>query len=372
MTASRPHEVRGRHDLIVLGGGIIGTMTALFALQRHPGWRVLVIDRSLIGTGASMYSAYMDFPFGPSAEKRAMAERSALLYERLRAQMALPIRDLAMLGICSPEKLETVCKGLVGAPRGEPWTDRSKKMLSEAIPGFVAPSGTVAIPGLRAALCTDRALPETIAAELTMDGRGTCLEGVEVTSVAPGRDGLEVKTRDDRSFETPRVAVCLGPWLPGALQRLTRATAPVRVKKVVSLHVPIAPPEDAPLVYLFDDEAFLLPQPEQRRWLFSFRSEEWDCEPEVSKLHISALDWDRATTILGRYLPTSVGLELGGRVFCDAYTATGEPFIQPLQDLPGCVVAGGGSGSGFRLAPAIAERAVGLLSEDGARPKGTP
>jgi glycine/D-amino acid oxidase-like deaminating enzyme len=373
MSASENDPSSSSHDLIVVGSGIVGAMTALFALQRHPTWRVLVVDRSMIGCGSTMYSAYMDFPYGPGPDKRAMAERSAQLYQQLRAQRSLAIRDLAMIGICAPERLEAVSHGLVGSPPGQPWSEANRAMLKRAIVGFTPPVGTVGITGLQAAVCTDQMLPETILRGLAADGRCMCLEGVEVSNVTrgAGQAGLEVRTRDGRRFDAARVALCLGPWLPGALQGIARATVPVRVKKVVALHIPIAPPLDAPLIYLFDDEAFLLPQPEKCRWLFSFRSEEWDCLPEVSSLQISTSDWARATSILRRYLPTGAGLELGGRVFCDAYTATGEPLVQLLPELPGCVVAGAGSGSGFRLAPAIAERAVALLSE-GVQLKGTP
>jgi len=49
-------------------------------------------------------------------------------------------------------------------------------------------------------------------------------------------------------------------------------------------------------------------------------------------------------------------------VFCDAYTPTGEPLVERVPEAP-IVLAGAGSGAGFRLSPGLAHEALRLLTD---------
>lgn len=58
---------------------------------------------------------------------------------------------------------------------------------------------------------------------------------------------------------------------------------------------------------------------------------------------------------------------VGDRAFCDGYLPARLPRVAEDPARPGVLLAGGGSGSGFRLAPALAELVVAGLdrfSED--------
>jgi glycine/D-amino acid oxidase-like deaminating enzyme len=68
-----------------------------------------------------------------------------------------------------------------------------------------------------------------------------------------------------------------------------------------------------------------------------------------------------ARDCLRRWAPALAGACTGGRVFCDAYSPDGEPVVCALADTGRIVFAGAASGSGYRLAPAIATQAVDLL-----------
>jgi glycine/D-amino acid oxidase-like deaminating enzyme len=354
---------RSTWDLAVIGGGIVGVMTALMARRRHPEWRIVVVDRSLLGAGATLYSAFMEFPYGATPGKRDMAARSARLYAELgRDIQGLPLSPVALLGICSRETVDEVQRCLVGG---------SGAAISPVEQGAIpAPSwlrtrpGDLRIEGLRASRCTDgSSLVSRIADALFTNEAAACLEGVEVTAIEPTGDALELRRRDGRTLSAARVAVCIGPWIASRTPLLAGRTFQrvVRTKKVVSLHLPITPQEGSPLIYAFDHEAFFLPQAEHRRWLFSFRADEWDCAPEVSALSIEARDWAIARRILDELVGDPRANDLGGRVFCDAYTADGEPLVARVDGLPSTVVVTGSSGSGFRLAPAMAERAIATL-----------
>jgi len=64
---------------------------------------------------------------------------------------------------------------------------------------------------------------------------------------------------------------------------------------------------------------------------------------------------------LERYLPELADAASSGRVFCDAYSPTGEPCVRTLDQAGRIVFAGAANGSGYRLAPAIASEAADLL-----------
>lgn len=50
-------QFHARPDLVVIGGGIVGLFTALFHKRKHPGHRVLVVERGAFPSGASVKNA---------------------------------------------------------------------------------------------------------------------------------------------------------------------------------------------------------------------------------------------------------------------------------------------------------------------------
>jgi glycine/D-amino acid oxidase-like deaminating enzyme len=356
-----------RYDLVIIGGGIAGTMTAVLARRRHPELDLLVVDRSVPGLGATAYSACLDLPFGHTDAIRALTARSQALHRELRAAIpALPIVDLPLVGVCAAGGLDLARARLTEpAPRlRDPRRGGGAGPAIDAAPdGFAVPADHAVLDGLRATRWTGPVLDALVAALAAPAGaaRADVLEGAEVVRIAASAGRYRLDVHDGRTIDAARVALCVGPWLGGALAALTGQRAEVRTKKVVSLIVPGQPAPGAPVIYLFEHEAFLLPQRERRRWLFSFRSEEWDVAPAPGALRLTADDLARATRILALHFPAGVAGPLGARVFCDAYTASRDPMIAAVPDHPGVAVIGGAGGSGVRLAPAMAERGLELL-----------
>lgn len=352
-------ELNRPFDLAVVGAGMIGATAAALARLHHPALRVLVLEQSLAGGGASRYSAGLDVPWARDPARRRLVAESAALWPRLRRAARLPIHPLSCFAVEPEGEVDAVREGFGGAAR--PATADECAALAAALPAVaLGPERRVlSVAGAR------RGIAGGVAVRLARAAArwpGSALwEGARVEAVEPGDDGYRLALADGRRVRARRVLAATGPWLDGPGAEVARA-AGVRVKKVAALHLDAPPPPGAPAVLFNADDAFLLPLPERRQWLFSFTAQGWDCPPDPGRLHLDAADRARALELLARNAPALAGRAGGARVFCDAYAPDRLPLA--AECAPGFVAAGACAGSGFRLAPAIAAEALRRLGID--------
>lgn len=346
----------GIEDLVVVGGGIVGMLVAALARLRHPDWRIRIVERSLLGHGATAYSAGL-MPFeGQTAAAREMAARARQGYAALRRH-----------GLELPET-QVAARWVVPAAQ--------HKSLEERCGRPLAP---LPRDGYRPA-CTTSPVPLLAAGEVVLDGgsvarldapaalmalarwareRGVeCCEGAAVRRISGG-PVFAVDCSDGVSLFASRVVLATGPWL--LLESLWAAARPVgqaRTKKIVVFHVTPAPPPDACLILFPEDDVFLLPVPEQGRWLLSVPSQTWDWLPDDRSL--SPADLDLARAFMANRFPCWEAQVSGASVFGDGYTPDRQPVVQRLAR--SLVRVGCCSGSGVRLGPALAEEALEKLS----------
>lgn len=348
-------------DLAIVGAGIIGSCVAHYARAAHPEWKIALFDQSLAGSGASQYSATLDFPYGHTPLRRALTKHSRLLYEQLKKELpTLPLKTLPFYGFVQKEN---------GAALLEQFTDQEVKLspeqlphIARQVPGLQLQEGTTLLAGAMAQYATRNEIAGKLAYAFADTPSSTLFESMKIKTVIPGEDLFTLRSVDAQTFQSKRVVLATGPWLPQGLAKDLLPENQVRIKKVVAFHIYRQPTQQDPILYFFDDEAFLMPRHEAGYWLFSFRCNQWDVAPEASSLTIEAEDRRKAVTILNKYFPTLVPYCKGGRVFCDGYTENGDPLITTAQGINNLVIAGAGSGSGVRLAPGIAAKAISLLS----------
>jgi glycine/D-amino acid oxidase-like deaminating enzyme len=322
-------------DVAVIGGGIIGTMVAREVVTRSPAARVVVVDRDLVGSGASRRSAGLHLPRGATERVRRMALHSENVYDKLR-ELGFPIHPLAM----------SVRASQLDAGRlNEIYLDR----LVAQDDGDWAGSGCQ--------YADVYTLTQALAAELRPEV--SFREGVAVTSI----DGTRLRLSNGASVEAGQIVLAPGPWLNAPAWRELVSPLGIRVKRIVALHVDRRPSVDDRVTVLHDKDAFLLPLYRRGHWLFSYTCREWDADPHAPQ-SLSAVHLEQGLQILRRYAPRLAQHCHSGRVFCDAYSTTGEPVVQALHntdDAGRIVFAGAANGSGYRLAPAIASQAADLL-----------
>jgi D-hydroxyproline dehydrogenase subunit beta len=349
-------------DLAVIGVGIIGATTAYLAHQKRPSWRLLLVDRSFIASGATHYSAGLDIPYGRTDLQKRYSRMSTRIYRKLALAMPdLPIYQIPFFGIVGKKRMAEVCSGFTtGSIRIA--TRQEEDQLRRTYPDLAIAEDQVLLTGCRAQYSFPAAVTSKLVGQLTEEGFAECWEGVEIEDVHNHAGGFTLFTSDGRTVSARRVLSTTGPWLlNGPAGRFAKDEG-VRIKKIVALHISRRSLPKDPVLCFLDDDAFILPIPQRQEWLFSFTSQEWDCPPETSRLRISGEDRDLALSILNRYCPSTVPLCHGGRVFCDAYSHDRAPLVAQVSGIPNFVFAGACSGSGYRLAPGIAIEALKQLS----------
>ncbi len=347
-------------DIAIVGAGIVGAQVAYQAQQRHPDWNVLLIDRSIAGSGVSQYSGGLDHPFGWSPEQKVLASESLDLYGQLKRDIPeAPFFDLPLYGITREENSALMLSRFTkpGAHRADAGELR---LLTETYSDLHIADDQVAITGCRGGYGDPGGVVSAIVRRLRANGRTSVVEGAKVESIRSEGDDHLLSTADGREFRSRRLVIATGPWMLNGPGMDVMREHEVRIKKIVALHIEMTPTLESPILFFLDDDSYLLPVVHRGHWIFSFPSTHWDCIPTIDALTIAADDRERAHGILSKYSRTLVERCTNGRVFCDAYTQSRLPVIAPVPGLQRASVAGACSGFGFRLAPAIARRALDL------------
>jgi D-arginine dehydrogenase len=354
--------VRGPGTVAVVGGGVIGSLTAREVIHRYPESTVLLLDRDAVGSGASRRSAGLHFPRGASERVRRMSEYSQEFYEKLRADRpAAPIHPVAMSVLSQAADGELA--QVYSAPVRRAVTPAALDVCGAEVR---VPPGTAVwdVPG---AHYTDvHRLVHMVIGGLRP--RVQVREGVRVTAVEPGGAGVRLTLGTGERLTVDRVVLAPGPWLDTPAWAGLVAPTGARVKKVVALHIDRHTDETDRAVVFHDEDAFLLPLAYRGHWLFSYTCQDWDVDPDRLDGDLVAHDVAEARACLMRYAPGLAERCTSGRVFCDAYSPSRQPLVRRLDPDGRVVFAGAANGSGYRLAPAIAAEAVQLLDPQGDRP----
>jgi len=335
-------------DIAIVGGGIVGAIVTREALAAFPGANIVLLEQGLIGQGASSRSAGVHFPRGTTERVRSMTEYSHYYWRNATAELDLPLREINATVVASAgttDAVRTVYTGL-----GE------ETIAADPARGWTAPPGTSAWTLHGCHYADVGAVTQRILTGLR--GRVTIWEGSEVAAIHPGEDSRLV-LGNGAELRAQRIVLSPGPWIAHPAWADLVAPLGVRVKKIVAVHIESAPDENHPLVIFHDEDAFLLPVHHRGHLLFSYTCQEWDVDPDTVGPGLNPADLDDARAVIERYSPELAGRCHSGRVFCDAYSRQGEPVVTELR--PGLVFAGAASGSGYRLAPAIAREVLTYL-----------
>lgn len=352
------------YDLVIVGGGIVGAWTLWLAQRRFPHWRIVLVERFRNGDGATAHSAGVLLATGRTPREKRLAAFSAEHYREMRGPLALRTSEADVFWISDAARVETLRQVAVDFSIEDDPVSRerlSDRLMSPLDLG----ANEVLLKGGVATSYDPASIARGLIEASLRSTHVCCVEGAAVRGIQASPTSVDLLLDDGVRILASRAVIAVGPWLASEPFAQSFGALPcvrdLRVKKVVALHVDQAPPPDAVALFLPEADAYLMPLPLRRQWLFSFRADQWDVEPKKHALEISTQDRALALGIVDRYQLGSPDDYLGGRVFCDAYTPTGEPLAERVPDTP-VVIAGAGSGAGFRLSPGLADEALQLLS----------
>ncbi|MER6328301.1 FAD-dependent oxidoreductase [Streptomyces sp. NPDC001034] len=354
-----PADTTSVLDVVIVGAGIIGCMTARELVAAFPGAAVAVVDRDQVGSGASRRSAGLHFPRGSSARVRGMAALSERRYRELREELpGLPVHDVPTTVVAAESSAGRLAEHYLPSAGLDP---------VRRVPA--GPAGMVRLPAgsgawsVRGGQYADvHGVAQLLAARLRPGVR--FFEGARVVAIESCPDRVRLRLSTGEVLAARTAVLAPGPWIEDPAWRRWTAPLGLRVKKVVALHVEQRPrPADGVIVFE-DEDAFLLPLHHRGHWLFSYTCAQWDVSPEGTHSHLSTVEIAEGRAVLERFAPGLVRHCGTGRVFCDAYSAERAPVVRPVDEHGRVIFAGAANGSGYRLAPAIAAetvRAVGTV-----------
>lgn len=344
-------------DLCVVGGGITGVLTALRASEINPKLRVCLLDAKMAGQGAVFVSSAMLLGFAFDEAIRDMTAKSALFYESLRQSRSDIFEEFEFFW--GSRRTDTDPSGSCIAPLTlEPGWPKGIPARLEAPTSITFYRGR----GLRARA---HRLHSALIERLLSFPKALLVEGCPVADVHPIKGKLSLETPLG-AIRARKVIATVGPWVMSAPFASSAVSAGVRVKKVVSLHIPFTRMSTpAAGVGFLEDEVYIAPDASRKHWIVSITSQDWGVSPDDGSISLSAQD----LSIYERSM-LNVGLNpvrpIGASVFADAYSSNAKPLLEQPRGFKGnLVICTGTSGYGVKVGPALAEEAlsrIGLVS----------
>jgi glycine/D-amino acid oxidase-like deaminating enzyme len=269
----------------------------------------------------------------------------------------LPLRELDAFYLVSAEKVRERAEWFVINPPA-PASGGTQEKLRTFIPDLRLEGKQQLLGPFPLRQGSPLIVVNRVVGECRKSGRFSIWEGVELSSWSADADRVHLDFAGEARETAARLVLALGCWAVHGLHPQPIAPG-LRTKRVAACHIEVVPDDSAPALYLGDDDSFLLPLPSEQRWLFGFPSQRWDVNP--AQFALDSEDRAKAESILGRYSLELARHRRGARSFCDSYTENWMPVVTKVEERPNVVFAGACSGSGFRLAPGLAEKAIGLL-----------
>ncbi|MBV2153290.1 FAD-binding oxidoreductase [Kitasatospora sp. SUK 42] len=344
-------------DLAIVGGGVLGCLAADEAARRHPEWTTAVLDSRAPGSGATSWSAAADFPLAATDGHRELVRASDDYWrEAVGSPISRLVRRVPMIYVTARDRLaalegRVVDRGLRPANRSE------LRRMAEILPDMVlVPDEVVVTHDEPGSVLPARAFVEALL---------TTGPAARTTEVHPGQHVLDIESADGVyrlrtpgvRWEARRVILAVGPWEAPAVNGRAVAAPPTRVKRVAALRSRLPVRVGDPLVYFLDDDLFVLPVARGVA-LISFYRDVWDVAPHGMDGSVDGSDLEEGLRALSARSRLAAEGVVGGQAFCDRYTEQRLPFVWTTGELPGLAAVLAGSGSGVRLGPGLARRAV--------------
>jgi sarcosine oxidase len=356
-------------EIVVVGVGVFGAWTALSLAQA--GHQVTLLDRTGPGNDLSSSageSRIIRSAYGPDEVYTAMARRSLRLWTGFfRREGRLDcFRETGVLWMAPAAEPSVAQARAIFERLGltHEWLDASA--LRKLYPEFEIASDTVALFEPEAgALLAERCIQAVVTAALRAGVRYEIAD-IEPPFLPPSR--LEwVEGRSGRRFSANHFVFACGSWLPKLFPLLAGVIRPTRqdlfffripdpMVEFIPAKLPIWIDQTEPkIAYGFPDLGNGLK--------IGFHRLGPDLDPDQPRSATTDAAVVEAADYLARHLPGSNGATIKATQVCHyENTPNGDLLIDQHPKAGNVWLVGGGSGHGFKHAPALAEYVVEALS----------
>ena len=353
-------------EVIVVGGGVVGATTA-WALARE-GVDVLLLESGGWGQESTGKSAAIVRCHYSNAEVVRMAVHSRNMLARLPLYLE-----------CDPVFHRTGWLFLVDEADAQLAVDNAEMQdeegldtvevedLQEVLPGVVEDGVAYALLEADSGFADPIATTEAYVQAFRRLG-GDAREGVRVESIEVDRGKVTGVRVGGESRAAGTVVLAAGPWSL-ALGRTAGVELPLEITREQDVVFATAPVATAPLAVSAQiDRVYLRPAPEygEDHLLVGrgFPKQYENVDPDSYDHDVDDAFEADVRERVGRRLPQFDGMRrVAARVGMYDVAPDWHPILGPIDEVEGLVLATGGSGHCFKLAPAIGELVAGSITE---------
>jgi len=355
-----------RSDVLIVGGGLMGT-TAAFFLQHTHGLRVTLLERELIGRQASGTNFGNVRRQGRALEQLPLANRARAVWGRVRELLGedLEFAPLGHLRVCytgqQADKLERYAAD--ARPLGLDLEMLSAQMLrerygffsKEVVAGSLSPLDGHANPRL-AGPAFGRAARRAGA---------QVLENKEVLALEKDGDEFVAHTADGECYRAAQLLIATGAW-SGHLASAFGEPVPLTARGPqmgVTEPVPYAIGPSIGVSSPIDEEGLYFRQITRGNIVFGggLRTTAY---PELIRAYVEPDNTLRQMRELRRFVPALARLQLI-RVWSgvEGYIDDSRPVMGPSARVPGLHYAFGFNGEGFAISLGVGETMAELMAK---------
>jgi len=351
-------------DVIIVGGGLMGTATAFF-LRRH-GRSVIVLERDLVGQAASGASFGNIRRQGRFLPQMPLANRSREIWGRLPELLGEDAEFTATghLRVCfRPEEIGRMEDYARDArPYGLDLELISRNAIRDRFP-FLSPDALMVSHSPLDGHANPRLAAPAFARAARRAGAAV-IENVEVLSIGKSSEDFRVETRETGTFRAPIVQISTGAWgarmsaafgehvpltVRGPQMGVTEPV-PYRIPQVMGIHTSVQ--EEG--VYLRQVKRGNIVFGGGERTIASLETKRAVLDPRNTLRQLPHL-----RTLLPAMGPLRVIRTWSG---VEGYVADDLPVIGPSAKVAGLYHAFGFCGHGFQLGPGIGATMAELIS----------
>jgi glycine/D-amino acid oxidase-like deaminating enzyme len=341
-------------DLVIVGAGIVGLMTAVLAIIRKPTISIAMIDKNMVGFGASAYSAALSTLLSKSTISKELLHNGQAIIQEIEKYIQLDLVIKPSIYVINKPDVNKFLNLYVGSNLNH----YTHNVINTSL-------GSIRIPNNKQLFISNNdshfvnlyELMNKIYLFLRMHAC-TIYESCHINEIINNENSTTIVS-ENLKIKARKVVLCLGPWEYNSSLTEKRELESNN-KKITAIHLNKIPSKEDPVIMLLNEDAFLLPLEKRGQWLFSITSTEWGVTPDMP-LNISNNDIKIAENILTNFNLSLNNLYSGGRVFCDSYSPDKEFQLEIVQK--NVISVTGASGSGYRFSYGIANKIFEMINQ---------